>query len=66
MDFVRNDSDIMTPADIQYLLQLIRGPHAADRIVRRAEDKRFDIIFRDLPLKVIKVYIVAAVPVHKF
>ena len=66
MNLIAYDNDIMFHADIANCFKLIKSPHAADRIVRAAQEKEMNIVFYDFFLKIIYIHNIAAlVKTHK-
>ena len=59
--FVGDDEDAVPQTDPGDAFELRAPPHAADRVVRAAQDEEIDIVLDDFLFKIVKVDFVASV-----
>ena len=61
VNLVRDDKDAVPQTDPGDAFELRAPPHAADRVVRAAQDEEIDIVLDDFLFKIVKVDFVASV-----
>ena len=61
MNLVRKNENVMFDAKIAEAFELFARPHAPNRVVRRAEDEKLDLILNDFALEVVEVDFIASV-----